>query len=345
MAGKPPKTEVALAFLKLSFDHRSNRCAQCGRRLKYQPGAFITSSGLRFMTCRSCGFENPTLTEKVAEYLSEAGYDVYEGEGVLDLPACLGDGSELQVSKDFSKVFCGTCAREWDRYEFEDIMGGPLSPQLAGALPFKAEISKVSEKLEALLEKNNVDAGLAYLVAEIPNKPLETINPLKIFVSSFKEGWNQERDKKSSSGIATPTSHDDTFANSAFVAIYEDYIAHYSWGENSLITQEWEFDELFSQPKLSIPFDTMNLDKNSAKKIMDLLNRFRIIHSANANPYAPELFGSAAKEANAKVETDPAGIVHISLADELSKLAELNAQGVLTEAEFLKAKSKLLENL
>ena len=27
MAGRPPKTEVALAFLQLSFDHRSNRCA------------------------------------------------------------------------------------------------------------------------------------------------------------------------------------------------------------------------------------------------------------------------------------------------------------------------------
>ena len=78
---------------------------------------------------------------------------------------------------------------------------------------------------------------------------------------------------------------------------------------------------------------------------MYLLKLFRIFHSANAIPCASELFGSAAKEANAKVETDPAGTVHISLADELSKLGELKAQGVLTEAEFVKAKSKLIENL
>lgn len=121
MTNEPTRIAFAKAFLKTSATYMYHRCAKCGRRLKYKPGAWIGTTGERFTTCRSCGYLNASLMEKVVESLIEEGYEVSGvTEGVLDLPQCLDDGIELQVSNDFTKVFCSACGREWDRASIAD---------------------------------------------------------------------------------------------------------------------------------------------------------------------------------------------------------------------------------
>lgn len=334
MTNTPSRTEIAKAFLKTSATFMYHRCAKCGRRLKYKPGAWIGTTGERFTTCRSCGYENPSLMEKVAENLIEAGYDIPDlMGGVLDLAQCLNDGTELQVSKDFTKVFCSNCGREWDRYEFEDIMDGPLAPQLAGAIPISIDNSKTARKLEELLEEAQVDAGSPYLVLQVIEKgSLLDTSFRKAAWAEVKKGWAEgQRGAKS----------DEPDEQTHYLAVNADSIAHYTWDGKVLDVKEISYEELFKNPsaELEIPFE-VRVFKTQMKEVTYLLHRFRVMHLANQKPYTPEIFGTAAREK--QKSASPSNSPTNSIAEELKQLAELRAKGIISDEEFQLAKSKLL---
>jgi DNA-directed RNA polymerase subunit RPC12/RpoP len=335
VSNQPSRAVVATTFLKTSATFLDNRCAECGRRLKYKPGAWITSTGERFRTCRSCGYENPSLWQKVAENLAEAGYDTPDvTEGVLDLPQCLGDGTELQVSRDFTKVFCATCGREWDRYEFEDLMGYPLSPQLAGAIPLRIDDSKTARKLEKLLTDAEIDTSSPYLVLEVIEQGSPLDAPLwKVLVGEFKKGIAETSDDKKETAKSEATH---------YLAIYADSIAHYIWADQNLKVNQVSFDTLFANAEepVAIPFNVRPW-KSQGEAVIRLLTTFKNIYIANSAPYKAPLFGSAAREADA-LQVSNQGQKPSSLSDELEKLASLKERGLLADDEFEAAKSKLL---
>lgn len=331
MGNQIPRLEIAKAFLLTSATFRYNRCSECGRRLKYKPGAWIGSTGERFTTCRSCGYENPSLWEKVAESLADKGYDISSIEGILDMPQCMGDGTELQVSRDFSKVFCSTCGREWDRYEFEDIMQGPLSPHLAGAIPLESDNSKMARKLMETLQVNNIDSGTPYLVIDVVEKgSAQDTSTAKMFAKAFSDGFKGTPDEPSQ-----------------YFVVYADGVAHYVVDGERVTAEEVTFDELFQDPAtdIEIPFNVRPLSKNLTSVVIALLARFRMMHIANSKPYSPELFGSAARDAQNAQEESVSGNGNIPIAEQLTKLAQLRDQGILTEEEFTTAKQRLIDKL
>jgi hypothetical protein len=339
MTNPPPKLEIAKAMLKQSLTNSFNRCQSCGRRLKYQPGAWITSTGERFTTCRSCGFENPSRMEKVAEALSAAGYDVFEEEGVLGLPQCLDDGSELQVSKDFTKVFCFACGREWERFAFEDIMGEAISPQLAGAIPLNRDDSEIAQKLEHILDDNDFDSGTPFYVVQVYGAESEGAPSVgKELLSAFKQGWKEG--KSGSKEVSKQANSEEI----QFLAVYEDGISYFIWDGTKLAAEQKNYSELFQDPAdlAYVPFDVKFSSESVKKNVIAFLECFKMIHFANSKPFEVKLFGAAAREALEKSpqhESSPT----TSMADELSKLADLHTRGLLTLEEFQEAKAKLIQ--
>ena len=323
MANTPPKTEIAKTLLKLSLTHTSNRCESCGRRLKYQPGAWINLTGDRFTTCRSCGHENPTLMEKVAESLTEAGYDVPGLDGILGLPNCLEDGIELQVSRDFTKVFCYGCGREWERYDFEEIMGQAISPRLAGAIPVNRDNSKIARELEVILNDQDVDAGTPFFVVNVFEASTKSS-----FKTSLKNGWH---------GIQH---------YGLYLAIYEDAICLYSWNGETLIVDRKDYVELFTNTSedLKIPFDVSFFPKSLEKNALNFLIGFRNIYLANSAPFQQVLFGAAAKEQQ-ELLSEQQRNDKASMTDELLILGELYTQGLLTSDEFREAKLSVIKDV
>jgi hypothetical protein len=275
--------------------------------------------------------------EKVAENLAADGYDMSVIEGVLDMPQCLGDGTELQVSRDFTKVFCYVCGREWDRFEFEDIMNGPLSPQLAGAIPIKTDNSKLARRLDALLQENDIDAGTPFLVMEaIEIGSAKDVSFGKGIFTAFKQGMEEAKaGNKPSEKVVEPTH---------YIAIYADSLAHYTWNGQSMSVNEIFFDDFFADPnaEIELPFPVRPLVKALTKSAVGLLMALRAIHIANSQPYSPELFGTAARDAELKQAT-VAAPESTSFVESLRSLAELKSSGFLTEDEFQAAKAKLLE--
>jgi hypothetical protein len=74
----------------------------------------------RFYTCRSCGYENPSLWEKVADGLIAAGFTIPGiEENVTDLGGCLGCGVELQVSRDRETI---DVYRKYQPQQYVDMM-------------------------------------------------------------------------------------------------------------------------------------------------------------------------------------------------------------------------------
>ena len=294
MANPPPKLEIAKAMLKQSLTKSFNRCQSCGRRLKYQPGAWITSTGERFTTCRSCGFENPSRMEKVAEALSAAGYDVFEEEDVLGLPQCMDDGSELQVSKDFTKVFCFACGREWERFAFEDIMGEAISPQLAGAIPLNRDDSEIAQKLERILDDNDFDSGTPFYVVQVYGAESEGPPSVgKELLSAFKQGWREG--KSGSKEVSKPDNSEAT----QFLAIYEDCISHFEWDGVKLEAEQRNYSDLYhdTSDQISIPFDVKFSSDSVKQNMIAFLQCFKVIHLANSKPFETKLFSTAARQA------------------------------------------------
>ncbi len=338
VGNQPSRAVIAKAFITTSATFMYYRCKKCGRRLKYKPGAWIGSTGERFNTCRSCGYENPSLMEKVAENLAADGYDMSVIEGILDMPQCLGDGTELQVSRDFTKVFCYVCGREWDRFEFEDIMNGPLSPQLAGAIPIKTDNSKLARRLEDLLQENDIDAGTPFLVMEaIEIGSAKDVSFGKGIFTAFKQGMEEAKAGNKPSGKVVEPTH--------YIAIYADSLAHYTWNGQSMSVNEIFFDDFFADPnaEIELPFPVRPLVKAQTKSAVGLLMALRAIYIANSQPYTPELFGTAARDAQAN-QVSSSLPMQSSLVDELSTLVELKTSGFLTEQEFQVAKARLLGN-
>jgi hypothetical protein len=336
MSREATTKDLAIQFLKTSVEFRSNRCEQCGRRLKLQPGATLALGSMpRFTTCRSCGFENPTIWEKVAEDLVAAGFSIPSiEENVTDLGECLGCGVELQVSKDFTKVFCNRCGREWDRFEFEDLMGRALSPMLAGKNAFKFDTSKTAKALEELLDKNDFDSGNPYLVIKLKEKqPYESMSFGKGMLAAIKSGINEEKEREKSGKKKVE--------NLYYLALYDDYTAFYQYRDEEFDFKECAYEEMFAEAvgELELPFSQDDYSSSSLKEYFELLGRFEVIYKANCAPYKKELFGTALKEAEAKIAPVNAG----SLVDELKKLADMRAEGLLTDEEFAAAKAVLLK--
>lgn len=337
------KNVLALEYLKAASSHKHNRCDNCGRRLKLHPGGLILLAP-RFTTCRSCGFDNPSLLEKVAETLSAAGYDIAFDGGYSELPQCLNCGVELQVSRDFTKVFCRTCGREWSVPDFEDIMGGPLAAKLAGVLPIRPDESKLAKELLAFLDEQNLDYSTPYLVLPLAFKVeiqpgaksgsrAETKSFFKIFSDGFKEGL---ADSKPKAKVAK------TPKDVVYLAIFEEYLGKYSSINGAVKVEEAQFSELFKQNQDSIDpgFEITFLNKRSQSEYNSLLNELRTIFLAHQSPYQEVLFGKAKAEVKRSLQAQVQGE---SIAEQIQKLADLRNQGLLTESEFTAAKAKLLQ--
>lgn len=327
--------DVAIQFIKTSVDHRGNRCDKCGKRLKLQPGATFSLGAMpRFNTCRACGYENPTMWEKVGADLIEAGFTIPSiEEHITDLGSCLGCGVELQVSRDFTKVFCNRCGREWDRFEFEDLMERPLSPILAGKNAIKFDTSKTAKALEELLLQKEIDSGDPYLVIKLREKqPYEAMSFGRGMLAAIKAGAQEEKERQKSGK--------KKIEESFYLALYDDYTAFYAYKDGELTISDCNYQELFSAPgdELNLPFSLDNYVSSSIGEYFDLLGRFEVIFKANLSPYKKELYGTALKNAESNGENTK----QTWLVDELKKLAELKDAGLLTEEEFSAAKAALI---
>jgi hypothetical protein len=316
------KKEIATRILKASLDptHYGNRCDRCGRRLKLRPGGLILwPLGGRFTECRSCGHENEGLLERAGitqEMLESAGIPTGQSN-IVDLGECMGCEVEVQVSRDFTKIFCRRCGREWDRYQWEEDQGYALSPALAGLIPLKPDASRAAKKLVALQEANDIDASTPYLVIKLS----EIVG--KSAMQMFKEGWNS---KKSAD---TPV---------RFVAVCEDHVALYTFGSETHAVTEIMYSDLFAIEDWPLPFNDI-LDVNEQSKLANMLLEFLGIFRANAAPYTKEVYGLAAQE----IENSQRDFSsQQSITQELEKLVDPHTRGLLDAEEFASAKRILL---
>ena len=337
MENDPGRKALVKQFIKTWSSHNAKRCDRCGRRLKFHTGAWIGGSDERYMTCRSCGYENPSLLEKVRQDLIDAGWSLTDLDSEVEaLPQCLGCGVQLLVSGDFTKVFCSSCGREWDRYEFEEALGGPLDPRLAGKLPLPMDSSPVAQKLAAVLDRHDIDYGTPYLVAQLvsPNEG----EPIGFF-KGMKMGWDKERGKPVDEALVNKVLANDV----RYVAIYEEYLATYTVTDETTSVTEYLFDDYLTDGEFQTidPGFTLELpSKKTLRQFNDVLSTMRMIHRANATPFRPVLFGEAARQAD--LENSAQAPLHGSLAEELERLAELRRQGLLDDAEFTAAKQRIL---
>ena len=324
------KAEFLKQIAKVAVSHRGNRCDKCGRRLKIEPGGLLSVTIQRYGTCRSCGYENPTFSAKIAESLEDAGYNIPGMKSTADLPECFGCAVELQVSKDFTKVFCRSCGREWAREGFDDMMGGTLSPDLAGVIPVKPDKSKIAMKLEQILNDKNIDFSSPYLVIEAHDRDA----PVLPFFKSIKQGWNEARSEnmQDSKIPAKPE---------RYVAIFEDYCALYILKQQELTVEEHLFEDLFEEDKegLTFPFSSILLTAKDHARFSEIYGMMFNIFQANSKPYSDGPQGEAAQQQQTSTgpKTD-------DLATQLEKLASLRSQGMLDEEEFARAKQKLLDS-
>jgi hypothetical protein len=354
MKTKPSLETIVKEYAKLGLAHRHNRCSECGRRLKLTPGAILFGVGgpERFRTCRSCGYENPTLMEKVAQSLESQGYEVESSEQIAPLPECLNCGKELQISRDFTKVFCCKCGGAWDRYAIEEIFGYPLSPSLAGQIPIPPDNGKEAKELELLISKSEIDSGTAYRVLRVfsSTESQESRNSLSAFAEEVKYGivaqWTAPIKfvKKFTRKENTEDKAQETDVQ--YLAIYEDYIAHYVWNGEKLAVSEALYSDIFSDANasLNIPFAIATETRKSYQDFMEFWAQFWVIYRSNLEPFKEVLFGEKARAENEKLIRDASrgGSGPINLTAEIEKLAELHLKGLLTDDEFKSAKSRLL---
>jgi hypothetical protein len=370
---KVPVEVILKEYAKLGLTHRHNRCTECGRRLKFTPGAILIGPAIgpqRFQTCRSCGFENPTLTQKVAESLESQGYELGDSEGSPNLPECFNCQKELLLSKDFTKAFCCKCGGAWDRFTIEEIFGYPLSPHLAGQIPIAPDNSNEAKELELLISNSDIDSGTAYRVIRVvpsDDTSQEDMSLSEIVAKNFKQemsGFPKEFKEtlvaqwtapiKFVRKIGRKETKDDTETKEGisqrigaqYVAVYEDYIAHYIWDGENLEVSEVSYADIFmdASAPLVIPFAVVTKSNKQYLDFMKFWAQFWVIYRSNLEPFKEILFGDKARAENERLanEVPPGVFGQVSLATELEKLAQLRSQGLLTDEEFQNAKSRLL---
>jgi hypothetical protein len=370
---KVPVEVILKEYAKLGLTHRHNRCTECGRRLKFTPGAILIGPAIgpqRFQTCRSCGFENPTLTQKVAESLESQGYELGDSEGSPNLPECFNCQKELLLSKDFTKAFCCKCGGAWDRFTIEEIFGYPLSPHLAGQIPIAPDNSNEAKELELLISNSDIDSGTAYRVIRVvpsDDTSQEDMSLSEIVAKNFKQemsGFPKEFKEtlvaqwtapiKFVRKIGRKETKDDTETKEGisqrigaqYVAVYEDYIAHYIWDGENLEVSEVSYADIFmdASAPLVIPFAVVTKSNKQYPDFMKFWAQFWVIYRSNLEPFKEILFGDKARAENERLanEVPPGVFGQVSLATELEKLAQLRSQGLLTDEEFQNAKSRLL---
>ena len=373
MSKKVPVEVILKEYAKLGLTHRHNRCTECGRRLKFTPGAILIGPAIgpqRFQTCRSCGFENPTLTQKVAESLESQGYELGNSDGIPNLPECFNCQKELLLSKDFTKVFCCKCGGAWDRFTIEEIFEYPLSPHLAGLIPIAPDNGNEAKELELLISNSDIDSGTAYRVIRVvpsDGKGQEEMSLSAIMAKNFKQelsGFPKEFKetlvaqwtapikfakkigRKETTEIKETKETSSQKIDAQYLAVYEDYIAHYIWDGENLQVSEVSYADIFmdASAPLVIPFAVATKSEKQYQDFMKFWAQFWVIYRSNLEPFKEILFGDKARAESERLanEVPPGGSGQVSLAAELEKLAELRSKGLLTDEEFQSAKSRLL---
>ena len=368
-----PVEVILKEYAKLSLTHRHNRCTECGRRLKFTPGAILLGPAIgpqRFQTCRSCGFENPTLTQKVAASLESQGYELEGSEEIPNFPQCFSCQKELLLSKDFTKVFCCKCGAAWGRFEFEEIVEYPLSPHLAGLIPIAPDNGNEAKELELLISNSDIDSGTAYRVIRVvpsDGKSQDEMSLSAIMAKNFKQelsGFPKEFKetlvaqwtapikfakkigRKETTEIKETKETSSQKIDAQYLAVYEDYIAHYIWDGENLQVSEVSYADIFmdASAPLVIPFAVATKSEKQYQDFMKFWAQFWVIYRSNLEPFKEILFGDKARAESERLanEVPPGGSGQVSLAAELEKLAELRSKGLLTDEEFQSAKSRLL---
>lgn len=334
---------VKLQMKILAQSPNRARCHYCGKRMKFATGGLIGFAG-REEFCRACGREAPPLSDFLDLTPEEwALIESYNPDKFPDIPECLGCGVKLQVSADGTKVFCMRCGREWERFEFEDIMGAPIALGQLGMIPLPFDTSRTAQKLQAKLDAAGVDSGSPFIVVE-----------------DFSDPSPEEKERIA--GMKPKPQRN------AYVALYSDYLAKYIITGDQITVDERPYAELVPGDDLEsyqAPF-SIALGRKDKKNFDQCL--FDILHSfvINKKPYAPVLFGTAARDAALQADTvgptveAPSHATSESAAEsmksqsgserrsaddmvaQLERLFELHKAGAFTEEEYATAKARLL---
>lgn len=340
------KLQMTILMKILAQSPNRARCYYCGKRMKFATGGLIGFAG-REEFCRACGRPAPSLGDIVdltpEEWALIESYNP-DPDHFPTIPECLGCGVKLQVSADGTKVFCMRCGREWERFEFEDIMGAPIALGQLGMIPLPFDTSRTAQKLQEKLDAAGVDSGSPFIVVE-----------------DFSDPSPEEKDRIS--GMKPKP------RRNAYVALYPDYLAKYVITGDQITVDERPYADLVPGDDLEsyqAPF-SIALGRKDKKNFDQYL--FDILHSfvINKRPYAaPELFGTAARDAALQAEAVGAAAEPSSTATsesaakstnsqghsdqrsaddmvaQLERLFELYKAGAFTEEEYATAKARLL---
>jgi hypothetical protein len=309
---------VKLQMKILAQSPNRARCHYCGKRMKFATGGLIGFAG-REEFCRACGREQPELRDVIDLSPEEwTLVESYNPDKFPDLHECLGCGVKLQVSRDGTKVFCMSCRREWERFEFEDILGHAIPFEWLGLIPLDFDQSRSTRKLQEKLDANGIDSSTPYLVAQVHRKPERDENGKKI-----KHKWSE-----------IPLH---------YVALYGDYLALYEVINDTVTAEEFAYADFVKSDDLStleLPFEA-TISTNH-KKFNQYLSYLVNSYLLNLEPYSPpELFGTAARDA-ALASQAPVSATAESIPAQLAQLFELHKMGALSDEEFAAAKAKLL---
>jgi len=310
---------VKLQMKILAQSPNRARCHYCGKRMKFATGGLIGFAG-REEFCRACGREAPDLSEVLDLTPEEwALIESYNPDKFPDLHECLGCGVKLQVSRDGTKIFCMSCAREWERFEFEDILGRAIPFEWLGLIPLQFDTSKRAATLQGRLDAEGIDSSTPYLVVQ--NVATQTRDDLE--GGKFKR-W-----------ITSPET---------YIACYADYFAQYVLWPDGIVAEEHAYSEVLPDDQLSsfaAPF-TITLGGKDKRKFDEMMTYLLNSYVLNKNPYQPpELFGAAARDA-ALASQAPVVSTAESIPAQLAQLFELHKMGALSDEEFAAAKAKLL---
>ena len=184
----------------------SNRCVDCGKRLKMKPGEALGpfGTGQRMSVCRACGLEQP----ETVSLLGVAGAAFAREEELLEAPmgwceVCAGDGDaqfQLQYSKDGRYLFCRNCGHAAKPEEIADL-AFPIGPpeEIVGWSPLRPENTKTGAAIVEHLSSLgfDVDQTLMALVDEDSNCDgvysklvVVTSDAIRIFVLDDEGNWD-----------------------------------------------------------------------------------------------------------------------------------------------------------
>jgi hypothetical protein len=293
-----------------------SRCYYCGKRMKFARGGLIAFEG-REKFCRSCGREQPPLCERINLSPEEwALIESYNPDKFPDLSECLSCGVKLQVSRDGTKVFCMSCRREWERFEYEDLLGYPIPFEWLGLIPLDFDESRSARKLQEKIDTNGIDSSTPYLVVRNYRKTERDENGKKI-----KHKWSE-----------LPV---------YYVALYADYLAEYEVINDTITVQEFAYADFVKSDDLTMLELPIQGSTPNPQQFYQCLSYLVNSYLMNLEPYSPpELFGTAARDAALAIQA-PAGATAESIPAQLAQLFELHKMGALSDEEFAAAKAKL----